>query len=127
MEYLDGSTAYALPEALVQCAGRCGEWFHPDELVTVCGQYVCDDCLADFCKRESKEEDNIRGFLQEKEAQYLKWLWDGDAFVTEGDKQEALRQWYKVWAPWHPELVENAEHDFIDSCPGEMDDYLKGL
>ena len=99
--------------------------FHPDELVTVSGQYVCSDCLSDFCKRESKVEDNIRGFLQDKESEYLWWLFTGDAFVSDVDKLEALRQWYRGWAPWNPELVENAERDFIDSCPGEMADYLR--
>ena len=71
--------------------------FHPDELVTVSGQYVCSDCLSDFCKRESKVEDNIRGFLQEKESEYLWWLFTGDAFVSDVDKLEALRQWYSLW------------------------------
>jgi len=47
---MEGMTFNGSPE-IKQCA-MCGEKFQPHELTSIDGEFVCDDCLHDFCEEK---------------------------------------------------------------------------
>ncbi len=121
---------------MIQRCTKCKEEYLPYGLTSLNGEFVCNDCLYDFCQEEAVVQNYLPGFLEAKWKEYLVYWFSGgdpnnDKFLMDGpilkepEKIDILSAAYKRWRPWHIKDAEALERDFISSVPGEWEDYLR--
>lgn len=108
-------------EVCGQTAGEVGE---TPELVGF--HRVCGDCLREYGRREGVVADYAEGYLLGRETDfYLRWWWDGDAYLTDGEKLEIIRRAFGERARLHPEEGARAVGDYLRETTQEWEAYLK--
>lgn len=125
MEYLEGCISAGDWNTAQLVCPVCGRSCSSQQMESIGGHNVCDSCLEEFIFGDSTVKEYSGGFLENQETEFLWWLFKGDAFLSDWDKQRWLQLGWQEWKRYHPAEAREAGLDFVRASPGEWEDYLR--
>lgn len=104
---------------------QCGDPYPLAELVAVEGGFLCGDCLHDHLNSDKAFEENGVGFMEQHEADFMFWLFSGDAYLEPWRRMKFMKDCWEEYRRLFPEDAKEAERDFMRSLPGEFENFVK--
>ncbi len=86
---------------------------------------VCRNCFREYCQTEPVIEDFSPDFLEAQGADYyLHWWWEGDAYLSEKEKLQAVKELYRRREQQYPEEMKQVRKEYLREVFPEWEDFL---